>query len=87
MTYRPWGKIIVILIMTAAIMGVFVWKYMDTMAAAEAVKGQTVSVPALLQPLYDLFGEKLFLVIGGVTSGLFAIASLKAVLGKPKIED
>ncbi len=87
MPYRPWGKIIAILLMSAGIMGAFVWKYLQTMDAATAGDGLTVQVPAVVKPLYDMFGEKLFLVIGAVAAILFAVVTLKVVVGKPKADD
>ncbi|MCP4605589.1 MAG: hypothetical protein GY847_34550 [Proteobacteria bacterium] len=87
MPYRPWGKIIVILLMSAGIMGAFVWKYLQTMDAAAAGDGLTVQVPAVVKPLYDMFGEKLFLIIGAVAAILFAVVTLKAVVGRPKADD
>ncbi len=87
MTYRPWGKIIVILMLAAGIMGVFVWKYLDTMAAAGSGDGLTVRVPPFVQPLYNIFGEKMFLVIGAIAAILFAVVTLKVAVGTPKIDD
>ena len=87
MPYRPWGKIFAILVMAAGIMGAFVWKYFQTMDAASVGDGMTVKVPGIVQPLYDIFGEKLFLVIGAVAAILFAAVSLKVVVGKPKMDE
>ena len=87
MPYRPWGKIIAILIMSAGIMGAFVWKYLQTMDAAAAGDGLTVKVPAIVQPLYNVFAEKLFLVIGAIAAILFAAVTLKVVVGRPKMDD
>jgi len=87
MPYRPWGKIIAILVISAGIMGVFVWKYLQTMDAAQAGDGLTVQVPAVIKPLYDLFGEKLFLVIGALAAILFAVVTLKVVIGRPEFDD
>ncbi len=87
MPYRPWGKIFAILIMSAGIMGAFVWKYLETIDAASAGDGLTVQVPVVVKPLYDMFGEKLFLVLGAFAAIIFAVVSLKAVVGRPKIED
>ncbi|MCP4678624.1 MAG: hypothetical protein GY854_24550 [Deltaproteobacteria bacterium] len=81
MGYRPWGKIIAILMISAGIMGVFVWKYLQTIDVAGSRDDLTVQVPAVVQPLYNIFGEKLFLVIGAVAAILFAAVSLKAVVG------
>ena len=84
MTPKPWGKIILILLMSAGIMGLFVWKYQSTMDdIGEGVIGH---VPTVLKPLYDIFGEKLYLVLGAAATLLFAVAGLKAVAGKPDIE-
>jgi heme/copper-type cytochrome/quinol oxidase subunit 2 len=87
MPYRPWGKIFAILLIAAGIMGAFVWKYMQTMGAATMAENMKVQVPAVVKPLYDLFGEKLFLVLGAVAAILFAAVSLKVVLGRPREED
>ena len=77
---KPWGKIFVILLLSAAVMGVFVWKYLETVdAKGEGVIGH---VPTVLKPLYDLFGEKLYLVLGGIASLLFAAGGIRAVAGK-----
>ncbi len=87
MVYRPWGKIIGILMMSAGIMGAFVWKYLQTMDVAGSRDDLTVQVPAVIQPLYNIFGEKLFLVIGAFAAILFAAVSLKAVVGRPKMDE
>jgi hypothetical protein len=87
MPYRPWGKIVVILILAAGIMSAFVWKYLQTMDAATVADNMTVQVPAVVKPLYDIFGEKLFLVIGAVAAILFAVVSLKVAVGRPREEE
>lgn len=87
MPYRPWGKIFAILIIAAGIMGAFVWKYMQTMEAATRSEKMVAQVPAIAKPLYDIFGEKLFLVIGAVAAILFAVVSLKVVVGRPRLDE
>lgn len=84
---RPWGKIVTILIIAAGIFGIFYWKYLDTMKDYDADAGQIYHVPAILQPFYDVLGEKMFLAFGLVAALLFAGASLKAVAGRPKLDD
>ena len=85
MTPRPWGKIFIVLAMSAGIMGLFVWKYMQAMKdKAGAVIGH---VPPLLKPLYDVFGESLWLVLGGVATILFLAGGLRAVAGRPSADD
>jgi hypothetical protein len=85
MSSRPWGKIFVILLMSAAVMGAFVWKYLDTMA--DKAGGQIAHVPSILEPFYNLLGEKVFLVLGAVAALLFAVVGLRAVAGRPDPED
>lgn len=82
---KPWGKIFIILSMSAAIMGLFVWKYIDTLN--DKKDGVICHVPAVLRPLYDNFGEKLYLVLGGLAAVLFAAAGLRAVSGKSDFDD
>ena len=85
MTSKPWGKIIIILAMSAGIMGLFIWKYMEAMKEkAGAVIGH---VPPLLKPLYGIFGESLWLVLGAVATILFLAGGLRAVAGKPSADD
>lgn len=85
MTPKPWGKIFILLLMSAGIMGLFVWKYLDTMGdIGEGVIGH---VPTVLKPLYTLFGEKLYLVLGAAATLLFLVAGLKAVAGKSEMDD
>jgi hypothetical protein len=84
MTPKPWGKIFVILLMSAAIMGLFVWKYMDTVGdKGEGIIGH---VPTVLGPLYNIFGEKLYLVLGGIATLLFAAVGIRAVAGKSDLD-
>jgi hypothetical protein len=59
----PWGKIFVILMISAGVMGLFVWKYQNTLAEAE---GELVHLPPILEPFYSLFGVEMWLVFGGV---------------------
>lgn len=82
---RPWGKIFTILLMSAAVMGVFVWKYLDTMKDKAA--GQIAHVPSILEPFYNLLGEKMFLAFGAVAALLFAVVGLRAVAGRADPED
>ena len=85
--YRPWGKIFTILLISAGIFSIFVWKYLDTMRDYAADDGRIYHVPAILQPFYDVLGEKMFLVFGAVAALLFAGVSLKAIAGRPKLDD
>jgi hypothetical protein len=57
------------------------------MDAATVADNMTVQVPAVVKPLYDIFGEKLFLVIGAVAAILFAVVSLKVAVGRPREEE
>jgi hypothetical protein len=84
-TYRPWGKIFIIVLLSAGVMGVFVWKYLDTLEDSEA--GVVGHVPQVIMPLYDIFGEALFLIIGAVAALLFLVGGLRAVAGRPSIDD
>ena len=85
MTPKPWGKIFVILLLSAAIMGAFVWKYMGAME--DKAGGVIGHVPAVLKPLYGIFEEKLYLVLGAIAALLFAGAGIKAVAGKSDFSD
>ena len=85
MTPKPWAKIFVILLMSAGIMGLFVWKYLDTMA--DMGNGVIGHVPPVLKPLYDIFKEKLYLVLGGLAALLFLVGGLMAVSNKSNPED
>ncbi len=81
MTPKPWGKIFVILLMSAGIMALFVWKYLNTMADKEG--GIIGHVPPVLMPLFNIMGEKLYLLLGAVATALFLGVGLKAVSNKP----
>jgi hypothetical protein len=81
---KPWGKIFIILSLSAAVMGLFVWKYLDTLS--DKKDGVIGHVPVVLKPLYDIFGEKLYLVLGGLAAVLFLLAGLRAVSGKSDFE-
>ena len=83
MTPKPWGKILTILAMSAGVMGVFVWKYMDTLKDETDHLGH---LPSILKPFYKLFGEEMFLVFGAVATLMFAGVGLRAVLGKSDID-
>ena len=80
-SYRPWGKIFTIIVLSAGVMGVFVWKYLDTLEDAEA--GVVGHVPEIVMPLYKVFGEELFLVLGAIAAILFLAGGLRAVMGRP----
>jgi hypothetical protein len=85
MTPKPWGKIFAILAMSAAVMGIFVWKYLDTLKDSKA--GNIGHLPSVLKPLYNVLGEEMFLVFGAVATLLFAAVGLKAVMGRPSDDD
>ena len=82
---RPWGKIFTIIALSAGVMGVFVWKYLDTLEDAEA--GVVGHVPEIIMPLYNMFGEELFLIIGAIATILFLAGGLRAVAGRPTADD
>ena len=84
MAPKPWGKIVIILLMSAGIMGVFVWKHMDNL---KYKTDYIAHIPSVLKPIYDIFGDATFLVIGAVATLMFAGVGLKAVMGKPSFDD
>ena len=84
MTPKPWGKIFIILAMSAGVMGIFVWKYLDTL---EDKVGQIGHIPSVLKPVYNVLGEEMFLVFGAVAALMFAVVGIRAVIGKPDIEE
>jgi hypothetical protein len=81
---KPWGKITVILWISAAVMALFIWKYNDTKPASGE---QLAHVHPILEPFYNIFGPKMWLVFGAVAAILFAAAGIKAVAGKPSFDD
>ena len=81
---KPWGKIFIILALSAGVMALFVWKYQNTLANAE---GELVHLPPILKPFYNALGVEMWLVFGAVAAILFAGVSIKAVLGKPDFDD
>ncbi len=85
MAPRPWGKIFIILALSAGIMSLFVWKYLETLKDKEG--GVIGHVPPLIKPLYGIFGEKLYLVLGAAATVLFLAAGLHAVAGRSKTDD
>ena len=85
MSPKPWGKIFVILLLSTAIMGLFVWKYLGAME--DKAGGVIGHVPTVLKPLYDIFEEKLYLVLGATAALLFAGGGIKAVAGKSDLGD
>ncbi len=84
MTPKPWGKIFIILAMSAGVMGIFVWKYLDTL---ERKVGEVGAIHPVLKPVYDVLGEEMFLVFGAVAALLFAVVGIRAVIGRPDIEE
>lgn len=80
----PWGKILVILLISAGVMGLFFWKYQNTLADAE---GELVHLPPILRPFYNALGVEMWLVFGAVAALLFAGVSIKAVMGTRHFDD
>lgn len=82
---KPWGRIIIVLWMSAAIMAIFIWKYNDS--KPKSPDETLVHVHPILEPIYNVFGVEMWLVFGGIAAVLFAIGGIKALAGKSEFED
>jgi hypothetical protein len=78
--YRPWGKIFGTIMIGAVIMGLFVWKYIAVLDDAKG--GHFVQVPKVIKPIYDIFGPKMFLVLGAAAAVLFVSTGLHVLMKK-----
>ncbi len=78
--YRPWGKIFGTIFIGVIIMGLFTWKYLAVLD--EAKHGPFVQVPKVIKPIYDMFGPKMFLILGAAAALLFIWTGLHVLLKK-----
>ena len=81
----PWGKIIFILWLSAAVMALFIWKY--NASKPQSANEELAHVPPILEPIYNVLGVEMWLVFGAVAALLFAVGGIKALTGKNEFDD
>ncbi len=82
---KPWGKITIILWISASVMALFIWKYNDS--KPQSGEEELVHIHPILEPIYNVLGMEMWLVFGAVAAILFAVAGIKAVAGKSEFDE